>query len=105
MTSIWSGSALRFGSVAGSQFGLRTSVPPLADVVLVFHMYGPEEIGCFVYFAPVSLASGTGAVVGSCGEVVELANGCLRWKTIVGSSGVSIAEEMSASLGPLYGPL
>ena len=28
-TSIWSGSALRFGSVHASQLGLRTSLPPL----------------------------------------------------------------------------
>jgi len=33
------------------------------------------------------------------------ANGCLRWKTMVVGLGVSIAEEMSAFFGLLYGPL
>ncbi len=64
-TSIWSGSALRFGSVAGSQLGgLRTMVK-LLPRSLVWNMYGPVETTCSLYFVPVSLACGTGIVDGS----------------------------------------
>ena len=55
-----SGSALRIGSVAWSQFGLRTSVTPLPGWY-VLNMYGPEETTCCLYLAPVSFACGTGA--------------------------------------------
>src|ERR1700712_985066 len=105
LTSIWSGSALRLGSVEASQLGLRTSVPPVATSTSPFHMYGPEETGCEVYFAPVSLAAGTGAVMGRDARLSNSANGALRWKMMVVSLGVSIAEELSAFFGLLYGPL
>ena len=64
---IRSGSALRFGSVAWSQLGLRLSVKLLPSS-LVSNMYGPVETTCSLYFAPVSLAAGTGIVDGSCAK-------------------------------------
>src|ERR1700759_4072939 len=41
---ILSGRALRIGSVAWSQFGLRTQTAPLPGEML-WNMYGPEEAG------------------------------------------------------------
>ena len=69
VTVILSGSALRpeFGSVAGSYWSLRTRVRPLFGSLLS-NLYGPVEIGCSLYFAPVSFACGTGAVDGSCAK-------------------------------------
>ena len=63
-TSIRSGSGLRLGSVAWSQFGLRTSAK-LLPRSLVWNMYGPVETTCSLYLLPVSLACGTGIVDGS----------------------------------------
>ena len=59
-----SGSAVRFGSVAGSQFGLRLSVKLLPSS-FVSNMYGPVETTCSLYLLPVSFAAGTGIVAGS----------------------------------------
>src|SRR5262245_43965026 len=64
VTSYRSGRAFRFGSVAGSQLGLRLSVKALPPSY-VSNMYGPDETGCSLYFVPVSLVAGTGAVDGS----------------------------------------
>ena len=44
-TSISSGSALRSGSVAASQLGLRTSTYCLPGST-VLNMYGPDEMTC-----------------------------------------------------------
>lgn len=58
-----SGSAGRFGSVAGSHWSLRTSANFL-PISFVSNLYGPEEMIFSRYFAPVSLSFGTGAVIG-----------------------------------------
>jgi hypothetical protein len=63
-TVILSGSAVRFGSVDASHFGLRTSVKFLPRL-FVWNMYGPLETTCSLYLVPVSLAAGTGIVAGS----------------------------------------
>ena len=65
-----SGSAVRFGSVAGSQLGLRTRTKLLPSS-LVSNMYGPVETTCCLYCVPVSFACGTGIVAGHLREVVE----------------------------------
>jgi len=62
--TILSGSAARFGSLAASQFGLRTIVKFLPRL-LVWNMYGPLETTCSLYLVPVSFAAGTGMVDGS----------------------------------------
>src|SRR5262245_10243037 len=67
LTSISSGNALRIGSLAGSQLGLRTSAKLLPTWnCFGSNMYGPlETIWPFLYFEPVSAFIGTGAVDGS----------------------------------------
>ena len=62
-----SGSGLRFGSVAGSHWSLRTSAKFLPSW-LVSNLYGPVETTCSLYFVPVSFARGTGIVEGSCAK-------------------------------------
>jgi hypothetical protein len=54
--------------------------------------------------APVSLASGTGTLCGRATTWSKPPNAVFRWKTIVVSSGVVIAESVFTPLD-LYGPL
>ena len=99
-----SGSALRIGSVAGSQFGFRTSVAPVAGLML-WNMYGPEDAGLSAYLSPVSRFCGTGAPTGIESSYGKFAFAFARRKMILESSGASTVFRPSlfGSLS-LYGP-
>lgn len=96
VTLTLSGRALRTVSVLASHLSLRTSLMDLFGVYDC-HLYGPEEKGFRPYLALVSLSWRTGEAAGmaSICRKSPLATGSL--KTMVLSSGVSIAFRPSLS--------
>ena len=77
----------RTGSVAGSQFSLRSSTISTPGVCLVI-LYGPDENGRLSRLTPVSLAGGSGALAGSDSANGRSQRGLANSKRSVFASGV-----------------
>jgi hypothetical protein len=92
---------LRSASVAADQFGLRSRTRCSPSFSFLTTLYGPEETGWDSYLVPVSLPLGTGANWVCVARYGNSPSGLFRWKTMVRSSGVSIAARPFLSL---YGP-
>src|SRR4051812_9625911 len=103
---IASGRALRIGSDAWSQFGLRTHEALLPGTMPPgLNMYGPDEAGAEPYCAPLSRFCGTGPAPGMASTYKKSEDGFASLNTIVESSGVwTVFRPSLSGAVSLYGP-
>src|SRR6476661_141875 len=90
VTVTLSGRAGRIGSEALFHLSLRTRTAPLPGLY-DWTLYGPEEKGWLVYWAPLSLDALTGEPVGIASICSKSPLGLGSRKMMVFASGVSIA--------------
>src|SRR6476620_1612664 len=91
----------RIGSDFGSQFGFFFRVSLVVWSYGPSRMYGPEATHSASYFAPESLAFGTGVVVGMAATYGSSGWAFAKANLMVLSSGV-VTPGASPASGPLY---